>query len=72
MNREFSDKPMRPVWRRWLCGLGECQGEMKFTGEALTSNPPRYRHACEACGRSENDRTRYPGIVYLPIAPEGC
>ena len=38
----------------------DCGGIMIFTGMTLTSNPPKYVHQCNKCGRNNNSFSIYP------------
>lgn len=35
-------------------------GEMRYTGICLTSNPPQYRHICDKCQDVQNLSNAYP------------
>ena len=43
------------------CGVGE----MKFTGECISTYPPFYKHRCNKCGFAEDFcGDKYPRIEY--------
>lgn len=42
----------------------ECGGEMKPTGECLTSYPPQYPHVCDKCGKKATYHIHYPDLRY--------
>lgn len=42
----------------------ECGGEMKPTGQCLTSYPPQYPHVCDKCGKKVTYRIVYPDLRY--------
>lgn len=46
----------------------DCGGVMGFTGECLASNPPKYPHTCDNCGKHWNVRGHtYPKTEYEAI-----
>lgn len=45
----------------------KCGEEMKFTGETLLSNPPKYVHKCNKCGNSTWCSKSYPSIEYREV-----
>jgi len=70
----MSDKPkifqeeVRVFRSRWLCGVGDCAGDMKPTGMMIASNPPWYIHRCDFCGREDEAfNQQYPVLEYLPL-----
>jgi len=65
--RTFRDDPLTVVQRRWMCGQGACDGEMKCAGVGLPSYPMQFPHECSSCGRQERSTIAYPRIAYLPI-----
>lgn len=36
-----------------MCGVKGCAGEMIAGNEVYTTDPPRYPHYCNVCGRKE-------------------
>lgn len=52
---------VRIVLVRMAC---PCGGEMKPTGECLTSYPPQYPHKCDKCGRNVTFNVCYPELRY--------
>lgn len=45
----------------------KCGEEMRFTGETLLSNPPKYVHKCNKCGNSTWCSKSYPCIEYREV-----
>lgn len=56
--------PVNTYLVRLMCD--KCDGgEMKPTGECLTSNPPQYPHRCDKCGHMERVRGKtYPRLEH--------
>ena len=57
----FTTKKVQPIKVIAVC---ECGGEMKPTGITLMTNPCRYPHECNKCGRAETYDCKYPKIEY--------
>ena len=43
-----------------MVALCDCGGELKATGGAYASDPPRYEHICDACGCEKTLPYSYP------------
>jgi len=57
-------REMRTVQVRRIC---DCGGELLPEGRALLSNPPKYPHTCDRCGKAETFLKQYPLIHYEPV-----
>ena len=55
---------MKPYGVRYLC---DCDGEMLPTGNILISNPPKFPHECEKCGKSVSLLERYPTVRWEEV-----
>ena len=44
-----------------------CGEELTFTGQRLLSNPPKYVHICNKCGKSFTFSQSYPCIEYKKV-----
>ena len=53
----YEERPCRVVQMVALC---DCGGELKATGGAYASDPPRYEHVCDACGCEKTLPYAYP------------
>lgn len=47
--------------------LCDCGGEMLPTGNILMSNPPKFPHECEKCGKSVSLLERYPTVRWEEV-----
>lgn len=64
--KQFRDETVKPVKRRWMCATNGCDGEMRSTGQGMTTMDTHWLHRCDECGREEWAERNYPTIVYLP------
>ena len=65
--RRFRDEKIEPVYRRWICGLDGCGGEMEQTGMGFTQLTTLREHRCNKCSRTEGSEVIYPRVAYLPL-----
>ena len=62
MKKETEVKPFEVKQYCELCGE-----ELTFTGEVLLSNPPKYVHKCDKCGKQFTFSQSYPSIEYKKV-----
>lgn len=64
-DKRYVKVPVKTVRVHLFCTAEGCDGEMKFNGSVLMSNPPKYQHECPKCGMISNERQKYPAIEYV-------
>ena len=69
---KIEKRRMVPVQQRWMCPIGDCQGEMKYNGFMWATCDAGYHHTCDKCGFTAAIKgAKYPGIAYVPDVPNG-
>jgi hypothetical protein len=56
-----------PVYNYIVRATCECGGEFEPTGMVLMSNPPKYPHTCNKCGKEEIFVKKFPHYTFEEI-----
>lgn len=60
--KEYSAEP---IMQKAFCSA--CEIELKYSGEALLSSPPKYVHECPRCGEIEHLSEAYPVFTFREV-----